>query len=212
MKTTITFLITLCSFYIFAQEYIPDQIEIDGNTYDYRFHHMEYYFKYRTSKRPAINKDSTALNRNYVATFLLDKDRLYLKDLKIKPKPTSKEYSKSVIHNIFNNDTEKYLNWISGLYYVGTGEKLQKQTDSLHIEYSNYIVFEIKKGEIVRKDYFTNPQMKIFQNYQFERFHRTVEYKKLVEQLRQQTQMTDWDIDAHIRKNIIFYSKKNMLK
>lgn len=210
MKTLLFFFIS--TFVTYAQVYVPDQIIIDNVTYDYRFHHMEQYFKHRTNKRPAINIDSTALNRNYVATFSIENNKLYIKDLKIKATNASKTYTKSVIKTLFNNENEKHLNWINGLYYVGTGRKLEKQIDTLHIEYSDYIVFELKKGEVVRKDYFTNRQMKIFQNYQFERFSKTKEYQKLIDQLKEKTNMTDWEIDIHIRKNIIYYSRRNQLK
>lgn len=211
MRNTL-FLFILFTTQLFAQEYTPDQIIINGTTYNYNFHHMEYYFKYNSMKRPSVNKDTTALNRNYVALFALENNKMYLKDLKIKSKFSDKKYTKSVITKIINNDNERFLNWISGLFYVGLGEALEKQTDTLHIDYPNYIVFELKKGNVTRSDQFTLAQFKVFKNYQFERYIRTIEYKKTYQYLKDNTTMTDFEIEGHIRKNIIFYSRKNMLK
>lgn len=212
MKTLLFALLTIFSLHTFSQEYIPDEIIVDGITYEYRYHHMEYYFKYHTARRPVVPQDSTVVGRNYVATFRIDKDRMMLHDLRIKSHAAANDYTLSVLPKIINNENEKFLNWINGLFYVGIGEKLEQSVNEWDIEYTDYLVFEVKKGIVVRKDYFNNYQMKAFKDYQYERFHRTADYQKLFQRLKKQTHMSDWQIESHILKNIIYYSKKNMLK
>lgn len=205
-------LIILFSNTLKAQKYVTDQIIIDSVTYPYRFHHLEQYFKTYPEKRPVVNSDTTVINRNYVAIFKIEKDKIILNDLKIKLKKEANEYTETVLNNVFPTKADKQLNWISGLFYVGIGKPLEKQTDTLHIDYSDYIVFEIKKGTILRKDLFTHKQMNVFKNYQYERFSKTKEFKRLETTLKERYKMTDWELDTYIRRNIIYLSKKNYLK
>lgn len=196
----------------FAQKYITDKIIIDSINYDYRFHHLEQYFKTYPEKRPVVNKDTSIINRGYVATFEIKNNKLLLNDIHVELKKNSQKFNHSIVNKIFPTANDKNLTWITGLFYVGVGEPLDKQNDTLHIDYANYIVFEVKRGTISRKDWFSHKQMDVFKNYQYERFSRTKDFKKLESTLKNRYNMSDWQIDAYIRKNIIYLSRKNFLK
>src|SRR5690606_42074783 len=85
MKKTITLLITFfCGLYAFSQEYFPEKITIDNQSYDYRYHDLESLFNQFSSQR-IVESDGTILHRNYIAEFTVAQDSLiYLTNLKDK--------------------------------------------------------------------------------------------------------------------------------
>lgn len=213
MKTLLYFIIFLgIGLKSNAQKYDPDYILIDSINYEYRFHHLENYFNRYPDKRPSVNLDSTIINRNYRAIFEIKNNRLYLNSLLIKRNESATNYSKNVINKIFPNENQRFLSWVSGLFYVGFGDKKISPQDSLHISYSQYIVLEIKNGLVVRRDDFNSKQMQAFEDYQYQRFTKTKEYAKIKERLKKSTTMSEWEIESHILKNILYYSRKNQLK
>ena len=138
------------SFFATAQKkYEPEQIIWNGTTYPYRYHHMEQYFRYYPNKRPVSSKDTTIINRNYLAVFEVLENKFYLKDLLINGK-NQKVKNYSVLHKLNENNEPLFLNWINGLFDIGVGLKKFSKTDSITPVYDNYIVFEIKKGIIGR--------------------------------------------------------------
>ena len=81
--TLILLLNTLC---VAAQiKYEPETINWNGKWYPYRYHHMEQYFRYYPNKRPVASKDSTIINRNYLAIFEVSDNQFYLKVILIFP-------------------------------------------------------------------------------------------------------------------------------
>ncbi|WKW47210.1 hypothetical protein P3875_03875 [Myroides sp. JBRI-B21084] len=211
MKKIYFALFIFISIGIYAQtNYEPEQIIWNGKTYPYRYHHMEQYFRYYPSKRPIVNKDSTILNRNYVAVFEVINKKFYLNNLFISG-TNSKIKNQSVLTQINSKNEPMFLNWINGLFDIGiSGEKFVKN-DSITPVYDNYIVFEVKKGEITRTENFTYNQLKLFKDYQLRRFKQTIDYDKLLQRLINNG-MSPFEASTHIYNFILFYSKSNFLK
>ena len=112
------------------QNYKTEQIIWNGETYSYRYHHMEQYFRYYPNKRPVASIDSTIINRNYLAIFEVSKNQFYLKDLLIKGN-NSKLMNQSVLHKINDKKEPMLLNWVNGLFDIGIGSEKFLKTDSI---------------------------------------------------------------------------------
>lgn len=197
---------------LIAQTYHPDKIDINGVTYDYRYHHMEPYFNYYPEKRPVVNKDSTILSRGYVAEYILIDQQLYLRAIKT---PIEGDYKLLVSNskNIFADEQAGLkMYWVDGLFDVGLGSpNFAQSKDSLNPIYDSYYIFELKRGVVKSTNIFNYKQYKSFKDYQWERFRYSEEYTKLYNKLLQTT-MEPIDIQLHIYNHILFYSKRNFLK
>ncbi|PJR04444.1 hypothetical protein [Avrilella dinanensis] len=209
MKKTITLLITFfCGLYAFSQEYFPEKITIDNQSYDYRYHHLESLFNQFPSQR-IVESDGTILHRNYIAEFTIAQDSLiYLTNLKVKDKTENWINGNNLLHD--RPDLTRPLYWISGLFEVGLGEP-DYTRDSLHPVYENYLVMEFRRGKVTRKREFNALQMSILKENQWKKFHGTNAYVNVYQQLKKNG-MPDADIRDYIRKNILFYSKKFYLR
>lgn len=206
------FLILLCfSFNLNAQKYHPDRISIQNKEYDYRFHHLEQYFNYYPEKRIVTNKDSTIINRGYIAFYEIYNDEIYLKDIKI---PEHKNnYSKLIsVRDKFTTSKEARvpLRWVNGVIQIGIGSN-EIKNDSLKPVNTNNLIFEINKGKIQRSLQFNKEEMRIFNNFQWNKFYNTREYAVLTYKLKN-IGLTEGEIVYHVYNNILYYSKKIYLQ
>lgn len=192
------------------QNYKTEQIIWNGETYPYRYHHMEQYFRYYPNKRPVASIDSTIINRNYLAIFEVIENQFYLKDFLIKGN-NSEFMNQSVLHKINNKKEPMLLNWVNGLFDIGIGSETFLKTDSINPVYDQYIVFEVKRGVIGRTELFTYNQMKLFKDYQYKRFKSTTDYDRLHSRLVYNG-MTVNEANYHIYQFILFYSRSNFLR
>ncbi|WP_430612577.1 hypothetical protein [Flavobacterium sp. JP2137] len=206
------FLFLCCVQTLVAQTYHPDKIQIDGISYDYRYHHLESYFNYYPEKRPVINKDSTIISRGYIAEYEIADQQLYLRDLKIPVNGNYQELVSQAKKVLPENASGLKMHWIDGLFDVGLGNPIILHAkDSLNPIFDSYYILEIKRGVVKTTQIFNYKQYKSFKDYQWERFRNTPEYRKIYDKL-QQTTMDPIDIQGHIYNHILFYSKRNFLK
>lgn len=211
MKQLYFLLAIFAPFVVIAQKnYEPEKIIWEGNTYPYRYHHMEQYFNYYPDKRPVPNKDTTIINRNYVAIFEMKERKFYLNDILIKGR-NSAEKKLSVYKELSRKGDPMFLTWITGLFDIGIGKENFTKTDSITPIYEQYIVFEIKKGTLGRTEHFTYNQLKLFKDYQYKRFKETLDYQRLYRRLRYNG-MSESEVSSHVYEFILFYSKSNFLK
>lgn len=205
--TVILIFLSICS--SAQKKYEPEQIKWNGTLYPYRYHHLEQYFRYYPNKRPVPNIDTTIINRNYLAVFEVKENKFYLNDIFIKGKNKAKDLS--VLNELNKKNEPMFLNWINGLFDIGTGNETFNKNDSLSPIYDNYIVFEVKKGVVGRIENFTYNEFKLFKDYQYKRFKNTPEYPRLYRRLIYNG-MTEFEATSHIYNFILFYSKSNFLK
>jgi len=193
----------------FAQKYQPDRVIYNNKEFDYRFHHLEQYFNYYPDKRIVINKDSTIINRGYIALYEIFENEIYLRDIKVQKKENSEYIS---VREKFNPSKEERipLRWVNGVSQIGLGQDDFKR-DSLRPINTNNIIFEIQRGKIQRKLELGKEEMRIFKNFQFQKYQNTHEYLLLTYRLRQ-TELNDDQIKIHIFNNVFYYSKKIFLQ
>ena len=212
MKHFYLSLFLLFSFWVLAQNkpYETERIIWNGTEYPYRYHHMEQYFNYYPDKRPVPNKDTTIVNRNYVAVFEVKDKKFYLNDLLITGRKAKvKDYS--VLKELNPKSEPVFLGWVSGLFEFGTGLEQFHKEDSINPYYNDYIVFEVAKGQINRVENFTYNQLKLFKDYQYKRFKETNDYQRLRRKLAYNG-MSEAEASFHIYQYILFYSKVNYLR
>lgn len=205
----VLFLFVFC-FAVYAQRYLPDRMLLNGNEYDYRFHHLEQYFNYYPDKRIVPNKDSTIVNRGYVAFYEIYNDELFLRDIKIENKQDSTGYVS--VREKFSPATEERipLRWINGVVQIGLGVDDFKN-DSLRPLNNNNIVFEIQRGKIKRKVQFNKDEMRIFKNFQWNKFRITNDYLLIYNKL-QNMGLSESEINVHIYNNVLYYSKSIFIR
>ncbi|WCM41757.1 hypothetical protein MG290_12510 [Flavobacterium sp. CBA20B-1] len=211
MKQLYTFVFLLIAVNVAAQKnYETEQIIWNGKTYPYRYHHMEQYFRYYPSKRPVPNKDTTIINRKYLAVFEVKENKFYLNNMYIHGK-NQKVKDLSVLQELNTTNEPMFLSWVNGLFDIGMGTERFSANDSLIPIYDQYIVFEVKKGIIGRTETFTHNQLKLFKDYQYRRFKETLDYQKLMRRLLYNG-MSEGEASLHIYQFILFYSKSNFLR
>lgn len=151
MKYLLGFIFSIlwCS-QVWATEQIPDKIIYNGKEYELNNSPLEHYFAKYPKKHPSHNREvvylSTALRREYVATFEIKDNTLWVKDIQI----MSNQYGKweSVIHKVFPNKKDRKLTWYSSTLTIPYGKRI----NYVHYQstYENYILLEIKKGKLVK--------------------------------------------------------------
>lgn len=195
---------------VFGQKYIPDRIQINGKEYDYRFHHLEQYFNYYPDKRIVQNKDSTIVNRGYIAFYEILNDELYLRDIKVESSKDSTNFVS--VREKFSPSTEELipLRWVNGVVQIGVGVDDFKN-DSLRPLNDNNLIFEIQRGKIKRKVQFNKDEMRIFKNFQWNKFRTTNEYLLIYRRL-QNMGLSESEINVHIYNNVLYYSKRIFLQ
>lgn len=195
---------------VFGQKYIPDRIQINGKEYDYRFHHLEQYFNYYPDKRIVQNKDSTIVNRGYIAFYEILNDELYLRDIKVESSKDSTNFVS--VREKFSPSTEELipLRWVNGVVQIGLGVDDFKN-DSLRPLNDNNLIFEIQRGKIKRKVQFNKDEMRIFKNFQWNKFRTTNEYLLIYRRL-QNMGLSESEINVHIYNNVLYFSKRIFLQ
>lgn len=210
MKKTLILLTAVFSgLYSFSQEYFPEKIIIDDESYTYRYHHLESLFNQFPSQRIVESGKDSIRDRNYIAEFTVSSDSLiYLTNIRIKNKKDTWENGNYLL--IERPDLTRPLYWISGLFEVGLGEA-DYSRDSLHPTYENYLVLEFNRGKVRRRLTLNALQFNVLKENQWKKFHGSNAYEQTVERLRK-NDMPDNEIRDYIRKNILYYSKKFYLR
>src|SRR5690606_10361308 len=103
----------------FAQKYEPDRIIFKNDEYDYRFHHLEQYFNYYPEKRIVPNKDSTIINRGYIAVYEIYENELFLRDIRVIDTKSEENKYVSVREKFSPSKEERIpLRWVNGVIII----------------------------------------------------------------------------------------------
>ena len=94
---------------------------------------MESYFTQYPDKRPKNDVELTSLWRGYVATFEINDNQLYLKDIEIIDSNKKGIEWKSVLNEIFPNQEHIKIDWMTGLLVIPSG----KLVNYVHMGYAS---------------------------------------------------------------------------
>ena len=190
MKAVLIFLLTVFfSLNVFATAQYPDKIVYGGKEYSLHSNPLEEYFEKYPDKRPKGGLNSTALWRGYVATFEVQDGQLFLKDIEIEFWDTTskKKYDtkwKSVIKEVFPNQLNLKIDWLTGLLVIPYGKLVNYVHMGYGSTYENYLLLEMDKGDLKKEKKFDYKEYETFKQRQFEAFKKTEEYKLVETKIR----------------------------
>lgn len=209
MKQIYFISIFLFSQLIQAQVYMPDKIIYNNQEFNYRFHHLEQYFNYYPEKRIIPTKDSTIIHRGYIATYEIFENELFLREIETTNKKNNQKVS---VRDKFSPSKEQRipLRWVNGVIQIGLGTDDFKK-DSIHPMNDSNLIIEINRGKIKRHLYLGKEEMRIFKNFQWNKYKNTHEYLVIYHKLRNKG-WNESEINQHIFENILYYSKQIFLQ
>jgi len=197
----------LASSAVFGTQQAPDKIIYNGKVYFSPYiYPLESYFEKYPDKHPTKYQNTlSSLRRGYIATFEINNNQLYLKDIEIIIDDTIVENGrykmkwKSVLNEVFPNQDVIKIDWFTGLLDLW---------DSMCYTIYNYnIILEIDKGYIIKEKLLKNKEeYKKFEEEQFKAFLKTKEYKKVKRKLKMVGR------DSFLQRFIIKYSSKILVE
>jgi hypothetical protein len=211
-----TFLIIIFTLFlglnVFATAQYPDKIIYNGKEYSLQSNPLEAYFEKNPDKRPQGGIMSTALWRGYIATFEVKDNQLFLKDIEIQYQDTTSKESynykwKSVINEVFPNQKEIKIEWLTGLLVIPHGKLVNYVHMGYGSTYKNYILLEFDKGDLKKELNYKYKEYEKFKEIQFQAFKQTEEYKKIKTDL-QKDGSTDEFIDSFLKSFVTEYTSK----
>jgi len=220
-------LIVVVNLSVSGTDQMPDRIIYNGKVYLLKgksifdeCYPMESYFENYPDKRPKVKEQLSNLWRNYIATYEIKDDQLYLKDIEFFFDSDSE--IKSVYNEIFPNQELIKIDWLTRLIVIPDGKR------NGFYDYERYIVLEINEGNFIREkqiilnidenfmkewQYGKITEYELFKKRQYEAFKETDEYDKVIEKLNDQTQNANLDYYAeHIELYVFKYSSKILVE
>ena len=106
---------------------------------------------------------------------------------------------KSVFNQVFPNQEQVKVDWLTGILVIPNGKLVNYVHMGYASTYKKYILLEIQKGNLIQEKNMKRLEYEKFKNKQFKAFQKTVEYKKLKEELKKNGGGTDAFLDSFIR-------------
>jgi len=209
LLTVISFVLTVSTF---ATSQSPDKIIYKGQEYSLNTNPLESFFENNPNLRPKSDIMSTALWRGYIATFEIQDNQLFVKDIVVMNEDTTTSTHKttwrSVFNQVFPNQKQIRVDWLTGLLVIPNGKLVNYVHMGYASTYENYILLEIDKGNLIQEKNMKSKESEKFKDKQFKAFQKTDEYKKLKEELKKNGGGTDEFLDSFIRIYVTDYSTK----
>jgi len=212
MRKLSIFIITAClTINLFATGQIDDTLIYKGSKRYLQTYPLEQYFKKYPNKRPETKSSSTGLWRNYVATYEIRNNQLFLKDIQIMQvnyKSTKLSYIyKSVMNKVFPNNKNIKAIWFTGLMEVTYGKVIDIPNEPYgSVTFENYIIMEINNGDLIKEKHINYKIYDEFKERQFQAFKKTDDYQKAVISLKKH-HITKGR-DNLIKESILEYTNK----
>lgn len=167
-----------------ATAQMPDKIIYNGKEYDLFSNPLEKYFMQNPDKRPQNGSFITSLWRGYVATFEVEGNELYVKDIEVLKNSAGDEGAwKSVMNEIFPGQTSVKVDWLTGVLVIPNGELKEYIHMGYASIYDNYLLLKIENGNFMEETNLNGEEYTEFREKQFEAFKKTEECKKLLKEL-----------------------------
>lgn len=161
---------------------------------------MKGYFEKFPDKLPDNRIRSTALRRGYVATFEIDNNQLFLKDIGIIDRTKNDEAERSILADITDDSDRLKIDWFSGLLVL---QEIDQANGEIY-RGGNYVLIEANKGNIGRAREFDHKGLQEFKEKQFAQFRNSPEYEGAVEEIRKQDKDRDTGAIDNVLKHSIF--------
>jgi hypothetical protein len=196
----------------FATAQYPDKIFFDVKEYSLHSNPLESYFEKNPDRRPKGGVMSTALWRGYVATFEVRDSQLFVKDIQIQYWDTTNKKShdtkwKSVMTEVFPDQKNVKVDWLSGLLVLPYGEIVNYVHMGYGSTYEKYYILEISKGDYIKSKQFDYKDYESFKEKQFAAYKKTDEYKETKSKLKKDGSSDEF-IDNFLRSFVTQYTSK----
>jgi hypothetical protein len=184
--------------YATAQE--PDILIYGAKKYYLYTNPLDSYFKKFPDKKPKTTIVSTANWRGYIATFEIIDNTLFLRDIEIEVDDDKNGLrNKSVMDEVFPGEKIVALEWFNGLLTVPYGQLLKYVHMGYSSAYENYMILEIRLGNLTKTKDFKYEDYIKFKDKQFELFKQTDDYKKTLSILRGKSQLSDEQLEHFMK-------------
>lgn len=217
MRKTIFILILFFLFTaakVLATAQYPDKIVYNGKEYDLHTTPLKPFFEKNPDRKPTVEMMSTALWRGYIATFEIDENQLFLKDIQVmaysanREDPPEKVHWKSVMEEVFPGKDRVKADWMTGLLVLPYGEIVNYVHMGYASTYSNYILLEISEGRLTKEINLDAKGYDDFRKRQFQAFKKTKEYKELKKELKKNHDESDQFFDTFLSEFVLDYTSK----
>lgn len=192
----------LLSVNVFATAQAPDYLMYEGEEYRLHVNPLEELFLEKEELRPETGITSSGNWRGYIATFAIEEGALFVSDITISKPDPDKEYGylrESVLNIVFPNESDRKMDWFSGLLVVPVG----KRTGYVHLSYASqyerYLLIRVENGLVQESSEMNLEEYMNFKIRQFEKFKSTPEYEVLYQELSKDREPSgDFDIEGFI--------------
>lgn len=176
--------ILLCYSSGFATPQEPDYLLYNGETYYLDTSYLEQFFEDNPDKIPNIEGfvTLTSLWRGYIATFEIEDGQLYLTDIEVRRRSdeSGKIRKESILKEVFPDADRVKADWFTGILWGGNGKR------KYPFEYSNYCIFEIDRGNIIKKKELNRKEYNKFKKEQVKAFEKTSEYQSCFDKIKEE--------------------------
>lgn len=171
----------------------PEKLYYNGKIYTFYKEPLEPYFEKFPNKRVKGDLMSTALRRNYIATYEIVNREFLLKDIEIKILQGVRDgqaltTAKNVVNKLKPTHQKFKLDWYSDLLVMHSGEIIQPDDQYHDHLYEQYLVVEIDSGNVTFCKEFTGSEFVLFRDQQFEYFRKTAQYRTLQDEAHERFQ------------------------
>lgn len=163
----------------YASSQLPDKLIIDDKEYSLLTNPLEEYFNKNPYKRPKFIPVFSSLNRNYIATFEIIENRLYISKVEFFElnKETNQIISHDLVDCIFSSKRERYLDSYTAILTIGIGNIINYVNMGYESAYSNYKLIEVHKGVITKQQNYTCKELDAFKKKKFKEFRKSEKYR-----------------------------------
>ena len=197
-------LLLLLSVNAFATPQRSDYLMYQGEKYRLHTNPLEELFFVKKELRPETEVRSSGNWRGYIATFSINEDYLVVSDITIAKRDPNKEHSylrESVFLKTFPNESDRKMDWFTGLLVVPLGKRTRYVHLSYASQYENYLLIRIKDGLVLESDEMNLEEYMAFKVRQFEAFKATPAYEARYKVLSKiSDHADDFDLEGFIFK------------
>jgi len=168
----------VCVSNVFATAQTPDYVIYEGEKYDLFTNPLDSFFEKNPDKKPESH--SSGNWRGYIATFAVTNNTLVLKSIETEVYTNDTYSTVSIKEKVFANTDDQPINWFTGVLTLPQGEQVNYVHMGYGSTYENYILLEVKNGELKKVRNLDSKEYELFRNRQYEAFKKTKIYKDTV--------------------------------
>jgi hypothetical protein len=161
-KIIFIFILSLYSIKSESTPQKPDTLLFNGQSFLLYSYMLEPYFASHPHMRPESNFKSTALARQYIATFKIIDNKLFVVDIEIEIWNINLNYKrekKSVFQDVFPENKPFYIDWFTGDLRAQCFKHKFLSRKSLIPDDNKYLLLHFEKGilkthQIIKGDFY----------------------------------------------------------